>query len=855
MRVIISVKSRGGSSGASCVTRYISERDRDPEREGKEPRKLFSDREDEMTYRLADRVLSGSGMPDKEDVLHLAVSFQPGDYERLGETDEERKKELREIAREAMREIARDLQAEALSWVAGIHLNTPHPHLHLVLNKEYQNSETGKTERLSSLPRKLLPHREKGGDGQEQVVPGPLVNRFEEALARRIERIRELKTEQHLHTNSGPQIKRQAPEEETILSSHPARDSAPETKTNEINTLNSVTIGHQPATQDRTLVAAEKGSERTNPKAITHAQEQEVRLLQERTILGRAMVAEDEIERLSQSVESALAYGELRRFQVTDRNGSRRYLSEFDLRRRASARSTRALAGHPETVNSEEQIGLRQRLFDEALGREEETLKEVRSARMSSLIGLTRRLERAKATETPIIEKAAAIKERYAAEGKALPTPILKRSELTRLQEQAITLGNFERVSQLEEIRLELAQERGEETRNEREMGRLQAHLFVARLNLQASRQRESEFEQTRDFQRWEIGGRKWSMLDVSREIDRQRENAKVVDKNFNFHLWKSGREAAANRTAELEQVREKIKVRLTDKRAKWQTETERGVQVASTLENIYEREVAHYRRSGREIPPPIFSQEDLRRIEGHALQTRDPELLKVLSRLENQYNLRTPEERKTPVETRAARAFGREIMTEIEARETSAQLDHFNARRNWIAVLVEDRKQGGSVTKTLHELEPPRTEIGLLIRPFITRTPSYRQVAMALDERGAYLAEAHERSLRFHQAARTVAEDYRREFHSIHPGRELPRPEFTPKEITELEVRAERETDPRLRDYYQALHLEATRSEPHDAHDAPSRTNEPMNRSEIVEERRATQASPPREALIDFER
>jgi hypothetical protein len=282
------------------------------------------------------------------------------------------------------------------------------------------------------------------------------------------------------------------------------------------------------------------------------------------------------------------------------------------------------------------------------------------------------------------------------------------------------------------------------------------------------------------------------------------------------------------------------------------QTETERGAQITSTLEKIYEREATHYRRSRREIPSPIFSQEDLQRIESRALQTRDPELLKVLSRLEKQYDLRAPEERRTPVETRAARAFGREIMAEIGARETSAQLDHFNARRNWIAVLVEDRKQGGLVTKTLHELEPPRTEIGLLIRPFITRTTSYRQVAAALDERGAYLADAHERSLLFHQATRNVAEDYRREFHSIHPGREWPRPEFTPKEMTELEVRAERESDPRLRDYYQALHLEAVRGEPRDARTS---TNEPTNRTEVGEERRATQAAPPREDLIDFER
>ena len=91
MRAVVAIKSTGGS-GASRATRYISERDRDPEREGAGPRPLFSDSEDSLTYRGADRFLTrGEGTPDKEDLLHIAVSFRNEDYERLGETDAERK--------------------------------------------------------------------------------------------------------------------------------------------------------------------------------------------------------------------------------------------------------------------------------------------------------------------------------------------------------------------------------------------------------------------------------------------------------------------------------------------------------------------------------------------------------------------------------------------------------------------------------------------------------------------------------------------------------------------------------------------------------------------------------------------
>src|ERR1051325_9036524 len=155
MRAVIAIKSAGGG-GASRATRYISERDRNPEREGAGPRPLFSEREDTLTYRGADRLLSnGAGTPDKDDLIHIAVSFRKEDYERLGPTDEERKEQLREVAREAMGEMSRELRAKEMRWVAGVHLNTDHPHVHIVISKEIKDHETDKPRRISKIPKRL----------------------------------------------------------------------------------------------------------------------------------------------------------------------------------------------------------------------------------------------------------------------------------------------------------------------------------------------------------------------------------------------------------------------------------------------------------------------------------------------------------------------------------------------------------------------------------------------------------------------------------------------------------------------------------------------------------------------------
>src|SRR4051812_40965491 len=103
MAAVMSVISSGSGSGASTVSRYISERDRDPEKEGKEKRPLFSREREGMTYRQADKVLSkGKDIISKKDVIHLAVSLRPGDFERLGSNNEERVQGFIEVTREAM---------------------------------------------------------------------------------------------------------------------------------------------------------------------------------------------------------------------------------------------------------------------------------------------------------------------------------------------------------------------------------------------------------------------------------------------------------------------------------------------------------------------------------------------------------------------------------------------------------------------------------------------------------------------------------------------------------------------------------------------------------------------------------
>ena len=189
MRAVVKVKQSQGQT-PSNATRYIAGSKLDPEREGDKSRPLFTNKgHDDLTYRKANGFLTGGrGAPIRNDLIHFSVSFLNEDFEALGSNDQERKELLREAAREAMDEFRSDLRVGDWRWVAGIHLNTPHPHIHFLVFKEMTN-DRGKPHRLGRIPKRLLPYKERGSDGAVAAVEGKIGSRFVAALDRAQQRV------------------------------------------------------------------------------------------------------------------------------------------------------------------------------------------------------------------------------------------------------------------------------------------------------------------------------------------------------------------------------------------------------------------------------------------------------------------------------------------------------------------------------------------------------------------------------------------------------------------------------------------------------------------------------------------
>lgn len=766
MRAVVVIKSTGGS-GPARASRYISERDRDPEREGVKPRPLFSGREDTLTYRGADRLLtSGAGTPDKNDLIHIAVSFRQEDYERLGPTDTERKERLREVAREAMGDITRELRAREMRWVAGIHLNTGNPHIHALINKEVKDLVTGRTRRVGRIPKELLPYSEARSDGSTRPVEGRIGSHFVAALDRHIERAREA-VERKVEAGHGKK---------------------------EAKSVGEWLRGEIQAREVNDSLGA-KGKE---------ADQSEVRL--DRIALGDALEKGLRREYAALDYERALGRGETFRFNVRDESTSdKRQISEVDVRRRADARGVRA-ADEQSPRTSVERRQLRQLVSERDVTRHSTTIAELHTIRGRLIGRLEKELGKANLEHKQAESRAQVVRRMCEASNQEIPTPIIACDKLNELQERAVSLGLTDHVETLEQLRVTLAREYGQPVRNDKEAARLGAQLFTARTGLEASRERAAKFDQMRHLRRWEVNGGRWSLADLDPQIEYHSDQARVIGR-YHYHLDPRARQEAAREVTRLTSIRDEVALRIDGRRNELTQETDGARRLVEVLSRIHENETASRSRDGRVMPDLEFTHEELRCIEANAEATRNAALLRQLDEFEKHFVERdTQTERVTP-EQRLSRAMAREVVAEVAYRESVERLAHYNERGDAQPLAIEGIDGRTSVYR-LKETKP-HSLVERALRPLV-ETSAARQTrqsieAAAANSKARLIADS-EKSRAYLEAAREIAGNLRAEAREQGIDTTRLTPEFTPKERINLEIYAERRADPAERERYLSL-------------------------------------------------
>jgi hypothetical protein len=854
-RIIVAIKPSSSSTGASGVTRYIAESKRDPEKEHlkeKETRPLFSAEKDGLSYQQADEFLAqGKGwLPEKEDVIHLVISLESESFEQLGDTHEERIQAFKDIIRDTASDIEKEVEVYELRFVAGIHLNTVNPHAHLAISRQGIDRSTHEPKHIDHLPRRLLPHNEKTPEGGKEFKEGLIAESVNRGIDLTREALRQRGIEIHPEDSQSRTQAEQQPEiAERNLSAVSEPDHTVESTASDIerstpstteasvtpdlrNTLEpSAEVSEQPQLAQPTEIIdpTSPGMDHTVPDTNFGPLQEEPetvfqpnvldseprrpnsldRVQKDRETLGRSMLARAEVECLESELQSINDHGDKRRFRVFDAtHGRTRQISEFDIHRRADARAASTVRERAITDPDQRHLA-RQIHYENDLHHHDKAIHDHQIIVSKTIKKIGRDLDKASASHAGLKAQVRAIQIYYKAIGRQMPVPLLSREELAKLQDQAIANQNSPRVQTLENIRQSLALEHDKPTRTDKEIARLEGQLLMSRAEQAARHERAHQFERNKHQTRWEIDGEKYSLAELDRTIAEKQNRSRFFGSPLRIntiHLIPSERRAAATAAERLKEVREVVRAKLDERKQQLASSIDQSVRMTQTLTQIYAREQESQRARGGERLDKILTRSEISRLIEHASLLSDPAMLQQAYILEAQYHDCQNPDKQPPLTEQAARAGGREVVSEIMLREARKKVEAFNEHKDFVPVIITDL-EGREVTGRLADLHEPRHPIKWLLHR-IAETKEERhlrqQLTKAIDVETVQLREELSNARQCYELTKGIADSYREHFHSI--GETMPEPTFTTRQIVQLEIYAVRHPDQQERQRIELL-------------------------------------------------
>ena len=785
MGVFFHILSTGGGSGGSRITRYIAEREKDLEREGPGSRRLFSDDQDDLSYHRADRILDPEqGRPPKNDLIHFSVMIEEAEFDKLGADEKEKQARFREAIREAMKGMAVELNVEELTWVAGIHRNTQSPHAHIVMNKDVIERETGRLGRIARIHKSLLPHRQIE-DGKEVVVNGPIGDRFLTAV----------ENQQALNLKSKEKQPELTPAE---IWERLARKYQKGREASERATRTRPSEGGD-RTSGRSAAA---GNTRTCGTSLDHSQvtaswnpHQEIAengLRDFRMALGKRLELELRLAFAEAWHDRAVRHGETYRFEVVDQStAEERKLSDLDVRRRAAARAARI---------GQRDHALRDEAIEADLSKHSETLQQLEEARENKIAALGKDVG---SLRSNLAKVERTISQRYEMPAERELTPILHRETLSELQEQSVKLNLSERLSELEILRVDLAREHNAPTRTDAEAAMLVAQLNVAHADSMAKDARLENFEASVHLTNYEVGGERWSLAALDKQISRRREDTKLVPERAARLDWRSlarlnysqaGRQRAASEVEHLTYVRQEIVRQIEQRRQPLVADRDLSRDMLDVLKNAYLSEEPARTRAGTTMPEAKYERHQINALEGSAETLRDAELLREV------HNWEKVAAKSEPEINWEGRAVAREIISGLAVQETRERLEHFLESKK-----VASLHLGNHQTGTLREVEA-RNLTDYLARAILDtreqREHRHSVKSAARDHHGR-LVNDFDKASDYHAAAREMA--------SVVKDRD---PQFTDRERINLEIYGEKQSNEAQREKYLEFARAESRSE-----------------------------------------
>jgi hypothetical protein len=560
----------------------------------------------------------------------------------------------------------------------------------------------------------------------------------------------------------------------------------------------------------------EQARDTTNPRSSFPTDPPQI-AYKDRVLLGRALIAEDKINRLEKMRNDNLQFGDRYRYEFTNGRNLRRGFSEHDIHQRGSAKTTQLLAESHEILTSEERRNLRGQIIAAEFRRHDELVRKHRETRAADLETIEIKLSRAHGASRHLIEKAAMINDRFETEYGVTPIPILPRAHLSKLQDSAIERRETNQLKKLEEIRTAIAAESGAPTRTESEISRLRAQLFVAQSNLTAEQDSASRFEETKHQLKWEfpsdpqsapgLYSTRKSLTDIDRSLAWERDQSKFIGTR-RLHWDDDRRNLAQIQAEELSRLRELVIDRIEAKRVENSDRIMYQEEFVAALAQIVSREEERHEHNGLDRGAPNFTREEFRELDNIALRLRDPQFYRTYVEIEHSHDVRTDARSSVSIQERTGRALARVYLAEIEVRESELNLSNLRERRELIDVVVKDDGKRMISIARLADL-PPASPLEQLFRPLIVPDERQGEIVAALDYYEQKLIERCEQATDSHTFLFEEARKREAEFSRLYPEESRPAPMFTYREMSLLELHAARETDPSFKAKYETLYRE----------------------------------------------
>lgn len=562
-----------------------------------------------------------------------------------------------------------------------------------------------------------------------------------------------------------------------------------------------------------------------------------MRDLNKRLVLGRHLVATLNEKYTAKRLQEVLDTSNFRRYFVMDQTtGVRRRLSLNDIEQRAAHVAARiadeqasSVDGHPTAGRWRE---LRDSEYNLQLQKHESTIREILDGHSQEVKELTESLRKAQRTTIRTAPAAQAIQAATQTSERGALTPIIPHERLNELQLDALRHRDVDSFNFLESIRREIPPELGGPERDTFSFRRLRGQTILAESNLAVAQKRVEDFDRSRHFAKFEINGEQWSLVRVDRQqrllerqIDFDRGAISAYRKRlyaglqnpfklFDIAEYKEradiARDGIANAREELwnlQPIRTEVHRLIEEHRLDLKETVREEAQLATTLNSAAQEELRSRLVRGQELPGPEFNSQELKHLEENSITLHDPQTLKMAQRTMDSNYLDKHER----LDQFAARVIGRSEAAEVSLQEISQRIQTFSENREFFPVIFK-KADGTEKTGSLKDVQPKTLTQKLF--SYFSPGERFEQNAIndALDQHHSYLLSEQASLEQFASSAREIAENYEQELStmnqqvSVTHSQRILQPQFTTKEIVQIEKFAAGQTDVGMRSGLEAF-------------------------------------------------